>query len=72
MSPKLAVVTVTYSPGEHLENFLSTLAVATTEKKPQVIMPTMGRPMVPPRPPMPSTSMSVCFEPAETSGTGER
>lgn len=71
MSPKLAVVTVTYSPGEHLENFLSTLAVATTEN-PRSSWPTMGRPMVPPRPPMPSTSMSVCFEPAETSGTGER
>ena len=41
MSPKLAVVTVTYSPGEHLENFLSTLAVATTEK-PQVIMADNG------------------------------
>ncbi|MGV0154031.1 glycosyltransferase family 2 protein [Rhodococcus sp. GB-02] len=41
MSPKLAVVTVTYSPGEHLENFLSTLAEATTEK-PQVIMADNG------------------------------
>lgn len=41
MSPKLAVVTVTYSPGEHLEKFLSTLAVATTEN-PQVIMADNG------------------------------
>ncbi|EOM75387.1 glycosyltransferase family 2 protein [Rhodococcus rhodnii] len=32
MSSKLAVVTVTYSPGEHLERFLSTLAAATTHE----------------------------------------
>ncbi|MGC0364924.1 N-acetylglucosaminyl-diphospho-decaprenol L-rhamnosyltransferase [Rhodococcus sp. 27YEA15] len=41
MSPKLAVVTVTYSPGEHLENFLSSLAEATTES-PQVILADNG------------------------------
>ncbi|WP_305092209.1 glycosyltransferase family 2 protein [Prescottella sp. R16] len=41
MSSKLAVVTVTYSPGEHLEHFLSTLADATTEN-PQVILADNG------------------------------
>ena len=41
MSSKLAVVTVTYSPGEHLEHFLETLDVATTEK-PLVIMADNG------------------------------
>ncbi|MFD4366293.1 glycosyltransferase family 2 protein [Rhodococcus sp. NPDC058521] len=41
MSSKLAVVTVTYSPGEHLEHFLDTLTAATTEK-PQVIMADNG------------------------------
>ncbi len=41
MSSKLAVVTVTYSPGEHLEHFLSTLADATVEN-PQVILADNG------------------------------
>ncbi|MFC9514220.1 glycosyltransferase family 2 protein [Nocardiaceae bacterium NPDC056970] len=41
MSSKLAVVTVTYSPGEHLEHFLSTLAAATVEN-PQVILADNG------------------------------
>ncbi|RVW11400.1 glycosyltransferase family 2 protein [Prescottella agglutinans] len=41
MSSKLAVVTVTYSPGEHLEHFLSTLVDATVEK-PQVILADNG------------------------------
>lgn len=41
MSSKLAVVTVTYSPGEHLEHFLDTLADATVEN-PQVIMADNG------------------------------
>ena len=39
--PTLAVVTVTYSPGEHLEHFISTLALATGEK-PQVILADNG------------------------------
>ncbi|MFE3444717.1 glycosyltransferase family 2 protein [Nocardia sp. NPDC059180] len=39
--PSLAVVTVTYSPGEHLEHFISTLATATAEK-PQVILADNG------------------------------
>ncbi|WP_067523029.1 glycosyltransferase family 2 protein [Nocardia uniformis] len=39
--PTLAVVTVTYSPGEHLEHFISTLATATSEK-PQVILADNG------------------------------
>lgn len=39
--PDLAVVTVTYSPGEHLEHFISTLATATSEK-PQVILADNG------------------------------
>ncbi|WP_280296455.1 glycosyltransferase family 2 protein, partial [Nocardia abscessus] len=37
----LAVVTVTYSPGEHLEHFITTLAGATSEK-PQVILADNG------------------------------
>ncbi len=37
----LAVVTVTYSPGEHLEHFITTLADATSEK-PQVILADNG------------------------------
>ncbi|MFC9877099.1 glycosyltransferase family 2 protein [Nocardia salmonicida] len=37
----MAVVTVTYSPGEHLEHFITTLADATTEK-PQVILADNG------------------------------
>ncbi len=37
----IAVVTVTYSPGEHLEHFITTLADATTEK-PQVILADNG------------------------------
>ncbi|MEV0946024.1 glycosyltransferase family 2 protein [Rhodococcus sp. NPDC049939] len=41
MSSKLAVVTVTYSPGEHLEQFLATLAEATKED-PQVVMADNG------------------------------
>ncbi|QKT12567.1 glycosyltransferase family 2 protein [Rhodococcus sp. W8901] len=41
MSSKLAVVTVTYSPGEHLEHFLDTLADATVEN-PQVILADNG------------------------------
>ncbi|AWK73377.1 glycosyltransferase family 2 protein [Rhodococcus sp. NPDC019627] len=41
MSSKLAVVTVTYSPGEHLEHFLDTLAEATKEE-PQVVMADNG------------------------------
>lgn len=39
--PTLAVVTVTYSPGEHLDHFISTLATATAEK-PQVILADNG------------------------------
>ncbi|MGW8654985.1 glycosyltransferase family 2 protein, partial [Nocardia salmonicida] len=35
------MVTVTYSPGEHLEHFITTLADATTEK-PQVILADNG------------------------------
>jgi N-acetylglucosaminyl-diphospho-decaprenol L-rhamnosyltransferase len=41
VSSKLAVVTVTYSPGEHLEHFLDTLAEATKEE-PQVVMADNG------------------------------
>lgn len=41
VSSKLAVVTVTYSPGEHLEQFLCTLAEATKED-PQVVMADNG------------------------------
>ncbi|WP_070377999.1 glycosyltransferase family 2 protein [Rhodococcus sp. WMMA185] len=41
MSSKLAVVTVTYSPGEHLEHFLATLADATKED-PQVVIADNG------------------------------
>ena len=41
MSSKLAVVTVTYSPGEYLDQFLSSLASATDEK-PQVVMADNG------------------------------
>jgi len=41
VSSKLAVVTVTYSPGEHLEHFLDTLADATVEN-PQVILADNG------------------------------
>ncbi|MFD3591920.1 glycosyltransferase family 2 protein [Nocardia sp. NPDC058640] len=37
----LAVVTVTYSPGEHLDHFITTLADATSEK-PQVILADNG------------------------------
>ncbi|MBF6243724.1 glycosyltransferase family 2 protein [Nocardia elegans] len=37
----MAVVTVTYSPGEHLDHFISTLATATAEK-PQVILADNG------------------------------
>jgi N-acetylglucosaminyl-diphospho-decaprenol L-rhamnosyltransferase len=37
----LVVVTVTYSPGEHLEHFITTLAAATSEK-PQVILADNG------------------------------
>ncbi|MDN2501452.1 glycosyltransferase family 2 protein, partial [Nocardia nova] len=40
-TPQLAVVTVTYSPGEHLDHFISTLATATAEK-PQVILADNG------------------------------
>lgn len=29
----LVVVTVTYSPGEHLEHFITTLAAATSENR---------------------------------------
>ncbi|WP_280437881.1 glycosyltransferase family 2 protein [Nocardia carnea] len=39
--PRLAVVTVTYSPGEHLEHFISTLSTATADK-PQVILADNG------------------------------
>ncbi|ATL70233.1 glycosyltransferase family 2 protein [Nocardia terpenica] len=38
---QLAVITVTYSPGEHLEHFIGTLATATGEK-PQVILADNG------------------------------
>ncbi len=41
MATRLAVVTVTYSPGEHLASFLSSLAVATTTE-PQVILADNG------------------------------
>jgi N-acetylglucosaminyl-diphospho-decaprenol L-rhamnosyltransferase len=41
VSSKLAVVTVTYSPGEHLDQFLTSLATATSED-PQVIMADNG------------------------------
>ena len=41
MATRLAVVTVTYSPGEHLERFLSSLAEATTSQ-PQVILADNG------------------------------
>lgn len=34
---KVAVVTVTYSPGEHLERFISSLATATSAKPPVVL-----------------------------------
>ncbi|PPJ27903.1 glycosyltransferase family 2 protein [Nocardia nova] len=40
-TPQLAVVTVTYSPGEHLDHFISTLATATAEK-PRVILADNG------------------------------
>ncbi|MEV6767017.1 glycosyltransferase family 2 protein [Nocardia sp. NPDC051030] len=39
--PTLAVVTVTYSPGAHLQHFIDTLATATGEK-PQVILADNG------------------------------
>src|SRR5690606_26701808 len=39
--PGLAVITVTYSPGEHLQRFIDTLATATVEK-PQVILADNG------------------------------
>ncbi|ONM46129.1 dTDP-Rha--alpha-D-GlcNAc-pyrophosphate polyprenol alpha-3-L-rhamnosyltransferase [Nocardia donostiensis] len=39
--PGLAVITVTYSPGEHLQHFIDTLATATVEK-PQVILADNG------------------------------
>lgn len=41
VKPKLAVVTVTYSPGDYLEQFLSSLTTATT-LTPQVIMADNG------------------------------
>lgn len=41
MSQQLAVVTVTYSPGEHLQRFVTTL-VAATDEKPQVILADNG------------------------------
>ncbi|MEO9220360.1 MAG: glycosyltransferase family 2 protein [Mycobacteriaceae bacterium] len=41
MATRLAVVAVTYSPGEHLERFLSSLAAATTAQ-PQVILADNG------------------------------
>lgn len=41
MSERLAVVTVTYSPGEHLRPFMDTLA-ASTGDKPQVILADNG------------------------------
>ncbi|MBJ8347321.1 glycosyltransferase family 2 protein [Antrihabitans sp. YC2-6] len=41
MSSQLAVVTVTYSPGEHLQRFIESLAGATVEK-PQVILADNG------------------------------
>ncbi|WP_068273237.1 glycosyltransferase family 2 protein [Aldersonia kunmingensis] len=41
MSPQFAVVTVTYSPGDHLHRFIDTLAVASSEK-PQVILADNG------------------------------
>ncbi|TSD97364.1 glycosyltransferase family 2 protein [Skermania sp. ID1734] len=41
MSSQLAVVTVTYSPGEHLHRFLDTLEAATSQK-PQVILADNG------------------------------
>ena len=41
MAQRLAVVTVTYSPGEHLEHFLSSLAVATTQR-PVVVLADNG------------------------------
>ncbi|MCW4352321.1 glycosyltransferase family 2 protein [Hoyosella sp. YIM 151337] len=41
MTSRLAVVTVTYSPGPHLDAFLSTLAVATKER-PEVILADNG------------------------------
>lgn len=41
MSSQLAVVTVTYSPGDHLSEFIESLALATTEK-PQVILADNG------------------------------
>ncbi|MBB3035621.1 glycosyltransferase family 2 protein [Hoyosella altamirensis] len=41
MTSRLAVVTVTYSPGPHLDAFLSTLAVATRER-PEVILADNG------------------------------
>jgi len=37
VAQRLAVVTVTYSPGEHLEHFLRSLAVATAECPPVVL-----------------------------------
>lgn len=40
-TPQLAVVTVTYSPGEHLDHFISTLTTAT-DQKPQVILADNG------------------------------
>jgi len=41
VTDRLAVVTVTYSPGEHLRNFMDSLAEATGEK-PQVILADNG------------------------------
>jgi len=41
VAQRLAVVTVTYSPGEHLEHFLSSLAVATTQR-PVVVLADNG------------------------------
>lgn len=37
MAQRLAVVTITYSPGEHLEQFLTSLATATTRCPPVVL-----------------------------------
>lgn len=41
MAQRLAVVTVTYSPGEHLEHFLSSLDAATTQR-PLVVLADNG------------------------------
>ena len=71
VSDGLTVVTVTYSPGPHLDRFLATLSHAT-ERPVRSMMADNGRPTARPKKPCSAIPMPDCCAPAATWATAPR